>query len=249
MPQDAVRSSVLAAGGSLLQAPARRPQQLEAGADRDAAALLTVFGVRLNVLASNNGNALYTALQENDSATFWTTIGVFAVLAAVSVAQAVIVYYVSNLQIIRWRQWTNTQVLTDWLSGTAYHRGRFIADPIDNPDQRIQDDVTSFTTTRRTWPSALIGSMVTLVSFTLILWSCPGRSTSSASTIPRAMVFIAYIYVIIATVIAFRIGRPLIRLNFLNELLTASFRYALVRLRDNSEHIAFYGGEAVEKPG
>ena len=56
-------------------------------------------------------------------------------------------------------------------------------------------------------------------------------------TIPRGMVFLAYIYVIIATVIAFRIGRPLIRLNFLNELLNASYRYALVRVaRELGEH-------------
>ena len=63
------------------------------------------------------------------------------------------------------------------------------------------------------------------------------------------MVFLAYIYVIIATVFAFRIGRPLIRLNFLNELLTASYRYNLVRIRDNSENIAFYRGEQVENTG
>ena len=63
------------------------------------------------------------------------------------------------------------------------------------------------------------------------------------------MVFLAYIYVIIATVIAFRIGRPLIRLNFLNERLTASYRYALVRVRENSENIAFYRGEQVENAG
>jgi vitamin B12/bleomycin/antimicrobial peptide transport system ATP-binding/permease protein len=67
--------------------------------------------------------------------------------------------------------------------------------------------------------------------------------------IPRALVFLAYIYVIIATVFAIRIGRPLIRLNFLNELLTASYRYALVRVRDNSENIAFYHGEQVENAG
>ncbi len=63
------------------------------------------------------------------------------------------------------------------------------------------------------------------------------------------MVFLAYIYVIIATVFAFRIGRPLIRLNFLNERLTASYRYALVRVRDNSENVAFYRGEQVENAG
>ena len=61
------------------------------------------------------------------------------------------------------------------------------------------------------------------------------------------MVFIAYLYVIVATVFAFRIGRPLIGLNFLNERFNASFRYALVRLRENSEGIAFHRGEDVER--
>jgi putative ATP-binding cassette transporter len=61
------------------------------------------------------------------------------------------------------------------------------------------------------------------------------------------MTFIAYIFVIIATVIAFRIGRPLILLNFLQEQFNASFRYALVRLRENSENVAFQRGERVER--
>jgi len=90
---------------------------------------------------------------------------------------------------------------------------------------------------------------VSLVSFTIILWTLSGPLTVFGLQIPRAMVFLAYIYVIIATVFAFRIGRPLIRLNFLNELLTASYRYNLVRIRDNSENIAFYRGEQVENTG
>ena len=61
------------------------------------------------------------------------------------------------------------------------------------------------------------------------------------------MTLAAYLYVLVATVIAFRIGRPLIRLNFLNEALTASFRYALVRLRDSSESVALFRGEDVER--
>ncbi|MEX5623770.1 SbmA/BacA-like family transporter, partial [Pseudomonas syringae] len=44
-----------------------------------------------------------------------------------------------------------------------------------------------------------------------------------------------------------RLGRPLIRLNFFNEKLTANFRYALMRLRENAENIAFYQGALVER--
>lgn len=61
------------------------------------------------------------------------------------------------------------------------------------------------------------------------------------------MVFAVYLYVIVATWVAFRLGRPLIRLNFLNEKLTANFRYALMRLRENAENIAFYQGSQVER--
>ena len=84
--------------------------------------------------------------------------------------------------------------------------------------------------------------MVSLVSFTVILWQLSGPLAVFGVEIPRAMTFVAYLYVIVATVIAFRIGRPLIRLNFLNEALSASFRYALVRLRDSSESVAMLPG-------
>ena len=209
----------------------------------------TVFGVRLSVLASNNGNALYTALQEKDPPTFWRAIAAYAVLALIAVAQAVVVYYVSYLQTIRWRQWTNRQVVTDWLSGTAYHRGRFIAEPVDNPEQRIQADVSSFTSDTQTLVLGLIGAMLTLVSFTAILWRLSGPVDVGGVTVPKALVIIAYVFILVATYFAIRIGRPLIRLNFLAERLNASYRYSLTRVRDNSEAIALYGGEGVEEDG
>ena len=209
----------------------------------------TVFEVRLSVLASNNGNFLYTALQEKDAPTFWKTIGIYAILAVIAVAEAVIVYYVTYLLIIRWRQWTNTQVLTDWFSGTAYHRGRFVDDPIDNPEQRIQADVFTFTNQSQALVLGLIGAMVTLVSFTAILWRLSGPLTLAGITFPKGLVAIAYLFILVATIGAIRIGRPLIRLNFLSERLNASYRYSLTRVRDHSEAIALYGGEAVEENG
>ncbi|PTN40056.1 ABC transporter ATP-binding protein, partial [Achromobacter xylosoxidans] len=92
-----------------------------------------------------------------------------------------------------------------------------------------------------------LSAVVSLVAFTGILWNLSGALEVAGVEIPRAMVFMVYVYVLIATLFAFRIGRPLILLNFLSERLTANFRYALLRLRENAENVAFYQGEEVER--
>jgi vitamin B12/bleomycin/antimicrobial peptide transport system ATP-binding/permease protein len=211
--------------------------------------LFTVISVRLNVLLSFQGNDMLTAMQQLNAPAFWKSIGIFGILATVYVVLVLISFYIGQAQVIHWRLWLNQRMVGDWLSGTAYHRMRFVSSPVDNPDQRIQQDITSYTSDSQDLALGAVASSVSLVSFTIILWQLSGPVTVFGQQIPRAMVFLAYIYVIIATVFAFRIGRPLIRLNFLNELLTASYRYALVRVRDNSENIAFYRGEQVENTG
>ena len=210
---------------------------------------LVVIGVRISVIVSNINNQIFTALQEFDQPTFWRATLLFLGVAAVSVVTALVVYLIGQLQVIRWRQWTNAQVLTDWLSGTAYHRARFIADPIDNPEQRIQSDVDSFTDTSQTLVFGLISSMLSLVSFSVILWRLSGPLDVFGVTIPRALMFIAFIFIAVCTVLVIRIGRPLIRLSFLAERLNASYRYSLIRTRDHSEAIALYGGEVIEERG
>jgi putative ATP-binding cassette transporter len=211
--------------------------------------LFTVISVRLNVLLSYQGNDMLTAMQQLNAPAFWKSIGIFGILATIYVVLVLISFYIGQAQIIHWRLWLNQRMVGDWLSGTAYHRMKFVSSPVDNPDQRIQQDITSYTSDSQDLALGAVASSVSLVSFTIILWQLSGPVTVFGQQIPRAMVFLAYIYVIIATVFAFRIGRPLIRLNFLNELLTASDRYALVRVRDNSENIAFYRGEQVENTG
>ncbi|MHA6622876.1 ABC transporter ATP-binding protein/permease [Pseudonocardia sp. DLS-67] len=208
--------------------------------------LLAIAAVRLNVLQSYYFNGLYTALQNLDVAAFWRYIGIFVVLATIYIARALIDYYVQQSLIIRWRVWLTDRMISDWLDGRAYHKGRYTKVAVDNPDQRIQEDIHTFPVDSITLGIGAISSLVSLVSFTLILWELSGPLNLVGVEIPRAMTFLAYIFVIIASVIAFRIGRPLILLNFLNERFNAHFRYALVRLRENSENVAFQRGERVE---
>ncbi|MFF1941138.1 ABC transporter ATP-binding protein/permease [Rhodococcus qingshengii] len=209
--------------------------------------LLTIFGVRVTVLFSYWYKDFYDAIQNLDETAFWHYLRVFAILAAVHVASSLVVYLVGQTLDINWRSWLNDTLTDDWLDGRAYYRGNFLENPVDNPDQRIQADITAFVTSSRTLSMGAVAAMVSIVSFTKILWDLSGPLTVFGAEIPRAMIFLVYIYVLVTTALAFWIGRPLIMLNFLNEKLGATFRYALIRLREYGESIAFYRGENVER--
>ncbi|MDD0975748.1 ABC transporter ATP-binding protein/permease [Pseudomonas fontis] len=209
--------------------------------------VLTLFSVRMNVLFSFWYNGFYSALQGLDQKAFWFLLGVFAILATIHIFRSLFTYYVTQAFTIRWRVWLNQQMTDDWMAGDAYYRGQFLSEPVDNPDQRIELDVNTFVTGSVSLALGAVSALVSLVAFTAILWGLSAPLQVWGEEIPRAMVFAVYLYVIVATLIAFRLGRPLIRLNFLNEKLTANFRYALVRLREYAENIAFYRGSAIER--
>ncbi|WFR71137.1 ABC transporter ATP-binding protein/permease [Prescottella defluvii] len=224
---------------------------------------LTVMGVRVTILISYQGNEMYTSLQYaaqafsggNDAAlsdaksTFWRSIVVFSVLATIHVVRSLLDYYVGQAFVIRWRIWLTDRVTEDWLGGRAYYRGRFIGKAVDNPDQRIEADITNMATVSQSLSMGLVTAVTSVVAFTKILWDLSGPMTLFGVEVPRAMVVLVYVYILTATAIAFWIGHPLIRLNFLKERFTANFRYALVRLRDRAESVAFYNGESMERGG
>ncbi|MCP8631868.1 ABC transporter ATP-binding protein/permease [Pseudomonas mosselii] len=209
--------------------------------------VLTLFAVRLNVLFSFWYNGFYSALQALDQTAFWYLLGVFAVLATIHVLRSLFAFYVTQAFNIRWRVWLTERLTADWMHGDAYYRGQFLAEPVDNPDQRIELDVNAFVSGSVSLALGAVSALVSLVAFTGILWGLSAPLEVAGVEVPRAMVFAVYVYVLVATWIAFRLGQPLIRLNFLNEKLTANFRYALMRLRENAENIAFYQGAQVER--
>lgn len=235
--------------------------------------LSVVLAVRLNVLFSYQGNDMYTALQkafqgaagEDDLVKrsgvqgFWMSIGVFSVMAVIHVARVMADIYLTQRFIIAWRVWLTSHLTNDWLDGRAYYRDLFIDETIDNPDQRIQQDVDIFTAGAGGTPNApsngtsstllfgAVQSVISVISFTAILWNLSGTLTFFGINFPRVMFWTVLIYVLVATIISFIIGRPLIWLSFRNEKLNAAFRYALVRLRDAAEAVGFYRGERAER--
>ena len=184
---------------------------------------------------------------------------ILAALIASDVIRNMLDVYLMQRFIIRWRVWLTHRLTADWLDGDAYYRGRFVADPIDNADQRIQQDIDIFTTgtgpetntpqvgTAQTFLFLGIFSFVSLFEFVPILWSLSGPLTAFGVTVPRALFWMALIYVLFTTIVAFWIGHPLIRLSFRNELTNAAFRYALIRLRDAGEAIGMYRGQGAER--
>jgi putative ATP-binding cassette transporter len=233
--------------------------------------LSVMIDVRLSVLFSYQSNDQFSALQAavsdegvaKDSAIhgFWVAMLIYLALAATDIVRTLVDLYLMQRFIIRWRVWLTHRITGDWLDGDAYYRGRFLAgdDLIDNPDQRIQQDIDIFTTgtgpetntptvgTSQTLVFGALTSIVSVVSFTPILWSLAGPLTVFGVTVPKALFWLALVYVFFTTVVAFWIGRPLIRLSFRNELTNAAFRYALVRLRDAGEAVGFYRGERAER--
>jgi putative ATP-binding cassette transporter len=209
--------------------------------------LMTLFSVRLSILFSYWNNGFYNAMQKLDAKAFWFLLFVFGTLAAVYVVRALLSFYLQQAFLIRWRIWLTDMLMERWLRKQSYYRSQYVPERVDNPDQRIQQDVESFVGTSLSLSIGLLDSVVSLFSFSIILWRLSGTLVLFGWSIPRAMVFIVYLYVIVSTVFAVRIGRPLIRLNFLNEQFSANFRYALIRLREYGESIAFYRGEAVER--
>jgi len=235
--------------------------------------LSVVIGVRLSVLLSYQANDLNSSIQTavqgmatHDAVVkgsgvhgFWMSIFHFSIMAAIFIARVVLDVYLTQRFIVAWRIWLTNRFTADWLEGRAYYRARFIDGTIDNPDQRIQQDIDLLTAGVGGTPNVpsngtgnvlvfgAVQSVLSVVSFTAILWNLSGTLTLFGVSMPRAMFWILIVYVLVATIGGFLIGRPLIRLSFRNELTNAAFRYALVRVRDAAEAVGFYRGESAER--
>ena len=216
-----------------------------------AVILIELSLVGINVQINQWQNRFYNALQDRAWDTFVNELLFFSLLAGTYVVLAVYQLYLQQWLMIRWRAWMTRRYLDHWLIDSNHYRMQLAETGIDNPDQRIAEDIRLFAERAISIGIRVLGATVSFVSFVVILWglsaNAPLQLFGYEVSIPGYLVWAALIYAIVGTAVTHWIGKPLIALNFQQQRYEADFRFNLVRVRENSEQIALLRGEAAEE--
>jgi putative ATP-binding cassette transporter len=213
---------------------------------------LNLGNVGVSVLINKWYNKFYNALQQYNWHAFLYLLGVFCALAFASIVMSVYSVYLQQMLQIRWRRWLTSRYLDHWLGDRRYYRLQLDRTVTDNPDQRISDDLRLFVSYVASLSIGLLTSAVSVFSFMIILVGLSGPAAvplGSLGTvyIPAYLAWAALLYAGVGTWLTMKVGHPLIPLNFAQQRFEADFRYSLVRLRENAESVALYGGEPPER--
>lgn len=207
---------------------------------------LSLFSVAISVWINHWYKDFYNALEKKDTAAFWQLIGYFGGIAAVAILGAVYRLYLTQMLTIRWRAWLTEKHFSRWLAHKNYYQleqGGYT----DNPDQRISEDLNNFTSGTLSLGLGLLRNVVSLVSFSIILWGVSGSIEVFGVTIPGYMFWCALLYAAVGSWLTHLIGRRLIGLSNQQQRFEADLRFSMVRVRENAESIALYNGEPNER--
>ncbi len=193
---------------------------------------LCVGGVQ--VLMSYAGRDFMNAIARKDPPAYWKFLGLYLGTFALAVPIGVYYRWVEERLALLWREWMAQHLVKRYFNNRAYYQLRG-SESVDNPDQRISEDVRNFTVSSLSFLLITLNSLVTLVAFIGVLWAISGM-----------LVSVLFLYAVLGTGVSILIGRRLVGLSFHQYQKEADFRYSLVRVRDNAESIAFYRGEKRE---
>lgn len=198
--------------------------------------VLMLVETKLAVMLNDQSGELTSALAGKDADRFWTAVRSCLFILALAVPAYAFYYYMRDLFANQWRRWLTGRFLDGYLGGRKYY-ALGASSEIDNPDQRISEDINTFTGRSTHFLLIFLGSLMQLVAFSAVLWS-----------ISHTLVAFLAVYALLGTFGAlYLFGAPLIRLNFWQIRREADFRFGLMRLRENAESIAFYRGEPQER--
>ncbi len=193
----------------------------------------------------------YNALQNANKAELYDSIKTFCLAVSFMILIFISSFISVSYLVINWRKYITHKYVDKWMNSKAYIANNLLPNKIDNPDQRLSEDLNSFTSLTGNLFFQVINSFITLVSFISILWNLSGIVKFTIAninfTLHGYMVWAVLAYCIIGTFITFKIGKRLVKLDFEQEKKEANFRFSLMRARENANNIIFYQGEEYEK--
>ncbi|MGF1591367.1 MAG: ABC transporter ATP-binding protein/permease [Pleurocapsa sp.] len=198
--------------------------------------ILLVAYTQLSVLLNQQQGLIISSLSAKEVDRFWNTIRTFFIILVIYVPLFAGFRYVQGILGNYWRKWLTNQFLNRYFSKRAFYElGNFNSD-IDNPDQRISEDIKSFTIDALSFLLAIVSSVFQVAAFSIALWQ-----------ISQILVYVLILYSLVGNLVVIGVyGKKLVKINFNQIEKEANFRFGLVRIRENSEAIAFYQGENQE---
>ncbi|WP_048315071.1 ABC transporter ATP-binding protein/permease [Crocosphaera watsonii] len=197
--------------------------------------LLSFLGAVLLIIFSIFLGEVTSSLASGEAERFRQSILVFIGIIVIGVPILSTKIFIQGKLSLYWRRWLTFNILERYLNDQDYYKITFYPQ-VDNPDQRIAEDIKNFTEQSLTFLVIMCDSILQLLGFLGVLWS-----------ISRVLMIFLVIYAVggtIVTVVIF--GRILLGINFEQLKREANFRFSLVRVRENAEAIAFYQGQNQE---
>jgi putative ATP-binding cassette transporter len=192
-------------------------------------ALLIAFALAingLNVVNSYVGRDFITAIADRNQPGFIRQAVLYIAVFAASTVVLVVYQFTQDRLGLFWRVWLTRRILGQYLADRAYLRIKDSA-TVENPDERIADDVRAFTATTLSFTVMLVNGGLAILSFSGVLW-----------TISRPLFGVAIGYACLGTLVTIYLGRPLISLNYRQLDREARFRSNLIHVRVNAQSIA-----------
>lgn len=212
---------------------------------------LTGGSVYLATAINSWYKVFWDAIQNYDLPGFKHQLVIFAILATIHVLVSVYNSYLKSCLSINWRTWLTGKTMDRWMRGDNYFKLQLTDKYTDNPDQRIAEDLNLFVSSTIVLLLGTLTDLALMGSFGVVLWKLSSAVDMEVMgytlSLPDGyMCYLALLYAIIGTSLTFWLGKPLVRLNFRQQRYEADFRFSLIRVRENSESIALYKGEAEE---
>ena len=204
----------------------------------------------LSVVFSYAQRDMSTALSNKDQDGFYDAIKRYIFVVVIAAPLFALYDYVQSLSALHWRKYMTEKMMTMYCENDNYYSLKFknsavVANEgssevqkeaetasLDNPDQRIGEDVRGFVHSSTTLMLAIVHKIFSMSAFFAVLYQIS----------PKLLVF-CFAYSMIGTYVTTAVfGGKLMHLHFESLKKEANMRFFLVRLREHAESIALYRG-------